>query len=468
MPTEPPTTAPVWRYDLARFSPNTQRTPQGFLKAPAFFTRAGIFEYTRADGSKVRELRPDEEVFHQDSMKTAQSAPLTLDHPKEGMVTPQNATKLSKGFSGETVEKKDTLLAGSITIMDSEVIEGVHRGDLKDISMGYTCSIERTAGEHPTYGRYDQIQRNIRYNHIALGGKNWGRAGDAVGIRLDSEDAVQRSDSFTQLERYILQQLDLQGMDREDLAKKAGFDPVWVLEDILFGFITPKRAQLQKIASVLGLDVETLITLVPRVDRADSQRRYIMEEQTITIGGVEFKVPKNAAQAFEAEVARKDSIISQLKTEKEQLQGRFDAQGEELKKSQDKIKELDDPKRFDSAVSDRIELLGQARQVLGEDATISGSKREVMEQVLKHDNADLDLSEKSEDYVQARFDQMMENLPAIREDAARRSQATTRTAAHVAAVTPPKPDERFDSEAARQRMVDENQNAWKNGNVKRD
>lgn len=459
----------VQRFDLARFSPRTSKTPQGFLKAPAYFTRSGIFEYTRADGTKVRELRPEDEVFRKDSLTTISSAPLTLGHPREGMVNPTNAKKLTIGVAGEKVERKDSLVEGSVIVMDSKAINDIHAGKLRDISMGYTCSIERTAGVDPIHGRYDQIQRNIRYNHVAMGGQSWGRAGDSVGIRLDSLEgaddtaAVQRFDGFTQLEMLVAQKMDLMGLNRDELAKKAGIE-LFKLEDILWGFLAPKKSDLKKLASAIGVEVETLISLVPRVDRADSSPRKdsTMDEEIIKIGGVEFKVPKNAAQALNAEIVRKDSRIEELKTENEKLQGRFDAQGEELTSAKGKLEELQDPKRFDSVVQERLDLLNKARSVLGGKAEISGSKREIMEQVLKHDKADLDLSDKSDDYVEARFDARMEQ-PAPRQSRADSSKANVRTAVQVAKNGGA--EDRYDSKAARERMLQANRDAWKTTNA---
>ena len=50
----------VNRFDVAEIG-RPVRTPQGFLRVPAYLTRAGVLEYKRDDGSTVRELRhPDE------------------------------------------------------------------------------------------------------------------------------------------------------------------------------------------------------------------------------------------------------------------------------------------------------------------------------------------------------------------------------------------------------------------------
>jgi hypothetical protein len=70
------------------------------------------------------------------------------------------------------------------TIQDKDVVEKVEKKDLVELSCGYTCDVDHTPG---TYNgeKYDAIQKNIRYNHVALGAKDFGRAGSEVKLRMD-------------------------------------------------------------------------------------------------------------------------------------------------------------------------------------------------------------------------------------------------------------------------------------------
>jgi hypothetical protein len=68
------------------------------------------------------------------------------------------------------------------------VIHNVVRiGDKRELSLGYECDIEDAPGVTVTGERYDCIQKNIRYNHLAIVKK--GRAGNAR-LRLDSSDGI--------------------------------------------------------------------------------------------------------------------------------------------------------------------------------------------------------------------------------------------------------------------------------------
>ena len=74
-----------YRIEVSRLD-TVEKTPQGFLKAPAHLTRAGVFVYHNPDGTERREWRPTSEIMRADSLATLISAPVTDGHPPE-MVT---------------------------------------------------------------------------------------------------------------------------------------------------------------------------------------------------------------------------------------------------------------------------------------------------------------------------------------------------------------------------------------------
>lgn len=180
--------------------------------------------------------------------------------------------------------------------------------------------------------------------------------------------------------------------------------------------------------------------------------------ETVVIGGVEFEVPKAAAQAFRSELTRQDAAHKTAKTEIEKLQGRFDAQAEELKAVKTKLEEASNPERMDSAVNARLDLITKARKVLGDTAEIKGTKRQIMEAVLKHDAKDLDLSAKSDDYVEARFDALLETAKPAPSGTPDPAIGAAREAALKAAAGGG--DTRQDSKNAQQRMRERNAKAW--------
>lgn len=175
------------RLDLNGTVTGVRRTPQGGLIAPANLTRVGVFTYQTQDGKQVRELRLPEEVFKADSLATLAAAPLTVGHPQH--VTPDNYREVNVGHVDGMPKQADRFVAADLRVMDRSTIERVEKKDLVEVSCGYTCDIEPSSGE---WGgeKYDAIQRNIQYNHVALGPRDWGRAGNEVKIRLDSGYAI--------------------------------------------------------------------------------------------------------------------------------------------------------------------------------------------------------------------------------------------------------------------------------------
>lgn len=159
-----------------------KRTPQGGLAAPAYLTRAGVFVYHRADGSEVRELRPAAEVFKADSLATLVAAPVTKLHPA-GLVKPGNFRAVAVGHVGDSVTKDGDKVAATVYVQDGEAVAAIEAG-MRQVSCGYTCDVIDEPGVTEAGERYDRIQKNITYNHVAL--VPVGRAGADVALRLDA------------------------------------------------------------------------------------------------------------------------------------------------------------------------------------------------------------------------------------------------------------------------------------------
>lgn len=171
------------RYDRTEIK--ATRTDEGYLVDTPIVGRVGIQLYKNADGTIRRELRPAEEVFHADSLKSFAGKPVTDEHPGEP-VTAKNAKRLSVGtMQGEGKQDGDNVVA-PIIIHDGEMIDKVMKGGKRELSLGYKVDLEETPGVWNGQ-EYDAIQRNIRINHLAIVPR--GRAGNAR-LNLDRHDAV--------------------------------------------------------------------------------------------------------------------------------------------------------------------------------------------------------------------------------------------------------------------------------------
>ena len=174
------------RYDVFRLDSVT-KTPQGGLRIPAALTRAGVFEYKRADGSVSRELRHPDDVFHADALASLDSAPLTIGHV--GQVDPNNWGSVAVGHVVGSPKKEGDFLVADAQIMRGDAIRQVEAGDLKELSCGYSVDLDPTPGEW--HGQqYDARQTGMHYNHVALLPEGAGRAGPDVKLRMDAKDGI--------------------------------------------------------------------------------------------------------------------------------------------------------------------------------------------------------------------------------------------------------------------------------------
>lgn len=174
------------RFDRAPLLPGSRRMEDGSLLAPAFVAKPGILVYQHLDGTTTRELVPEEELFNPESLATLGRVALTLEHPEEGFVSPENVARLGVGDVGEKVLIDDGYVRVVLCARRADAIQAIERGK-QEVSPGYRCFIDPTPGVHAVYGPYDAVQRNRRYNHVAV----TERARGGPDIRLRADSAVQ-------------------------------------------------------------------------------------------------------------------------------------------------------------------------------------------------------------------------------------------------------------------------------------
>lgn len=171
-----------WSFFVSEIhSENIAETPDGFLVCKNVpVARTGEYIYAKGEvpvsdkDGIVKILRNEEVVFDEDTIKSFEGKPITLDHPDE-FVTPENWNELAHGHLQNVRrgdgEKSDLLLA-DLLITTSKAIELV-KGGLRQVSLGYDSDYEEL---ETGVGR----QKDIIGNHLALVDK--GRAGNRCAI----------------------------------------------------------------------------------------------------------------------------------------------------------------------------------------------------------------------------------------------------------------------------------------------
>lgn len=161
----------------SKLSEHRYKTPEGYLVCvDSVLARTGKQEYTRndifKDGSdEIIDINRDaSEVFADKTLASFENKPLTIEHPDED-INPDNHNKYAVGFVRDIkrgLDGNDDVMLGTIVVTDSEAIELIESGKLKELSCGYDCDIDDEKNPQ---------QRNIRGNHVAL--CEHGRAGIA-------------------------------------------------------------------------------------------------------------------------------------------------------------------------------------------------------------------------------------------------------------------------------------------------
>lgn len=175
----------VFRFDFSPIT-GTETTDEGYLRVWCRAARTGTQTYRRADGTQVREYRPEDEVSKPESLATFGMRPVTLEHPPV-LLDSNNTSQFQKGYTGSQVRFNDGFVEVALVVTDNDTIESVKRGDAQEVSAGYRVDYDPTPGETPEGESYDGVQRNIRVNHVAIVRR--GRAGPDVRLLLDRMDA---------------------------------------------------------------------------------------------------------------------------------------------------------------------------------------------------------------------------------------------------------------------------------------
>lgn len=279
-------------YTTAPSPTKLKRTPQGGLLLDCAPTRCGVLTYTYPDGTKVRELRHPDEVFRADSLESLAGAPVTVLHPTVP-VTGENWNSLAKGHIGDDPHPDGMFVAAKARIQDSGTTQKVLNRELCEMSCGYDADVVMESGEY-NGERYDAIQRNIRYNHVALGPKNWGRAGNDVGLRMDAA-------SYT---------LIVDHLDAKDGGDTVTFDASQFVaradHDKLVGEKDAKIAQLetQLSAATKRADSAEQLAAPANLDKLVTERLAIVDTARGVLGK-EFKADGKSAHEIRLEVVKK-------------------------------------------------------------------------------------------------------------------------------------------------------------------
>lgn len=187
----------------------------GFIIAPGNIARTGVqtyyaYEFGLQDRKAEDEVvlyRPAEEVFDQASISSFENAPVTIGHPKE-WVNPANWSHLAKGEAVNIRKTGDTFLSANIVVKSQDAIDLIQKGK-KQLSNGYSFTLDWTSGVTPQGEKYDGIQRDIRGNHVAI--VDQARCGSAC--RIFDNEPNQKTGGFMSDRKVVVDGIPLEVND---------------------------------------------------------------------------------------------------------------------------------------------------------------------------------------------------------------------------------------------------------------
>ena len=340
------------RTDKIQLDGFTKDDSTGFVVLDAKPTRAGIFEYRNPDGSVRKELRHPDEVFKADSMNSLMNKPLTDLHPRNGRVNADNSKSLMTGLqTGIVTRTDDDYIATKITVTDSEAIRKIESGEQIELSCGYEVDVINESGEYKGE-HYDAIQKNIKYNHIASVPR--GRAGSKARIYCDSADDAAIIDF----------EIKLDNNEEEPMSKTL--------------------LSLSVAAACIGTGSTAF--------KADA---------------VSFKIDSEDEANFQPLLKRDAALVAHAT----ELQSKLDAAQGKIDELESKADVKITPDELNKLASERADVLGVAGHVGIKDFE-KLDNNSIKKAVVAAKNDGINLDEKSEDYVNARFDSITEQIKA--------------------------------------------------------
>ncbi len=298
-------------------------------------------------------------------MRSLQMKPVTDSHPIERAVNSKNASQKKVGFTGETVRQDGDFLTTSLTVTDESAINNIDKGR-QELSPGYDCELLLQSGIF-NGDSYDAIQTKRTYNHLAL--CDSARGGADIRLHLDSATA-EEIDGFETTEFNI---------DNEEINGNNNTNNNNIL-------------QRGRFMSITKLD------------------------------GIEYNADQQVLNALDKVGNDNADLIKKT----DALQAKLDSATEELKT----FKERNIDEEVTNAVAARIALQNQATPHLDEETIKkidSISDIDIKKSVIVKAFPSAKLDEKSEDYINARWDSAIELLSDKTEDA-KKNDAKTKLA----------------------------------------
>ena len=318
------------------------------------------------------ELRRVTDVYDEPALASMAPRPIVdSDHP---WVDAKTWRELAKGSTGPPrVDPKSGWCTQQLAICDADMIAKVVDGEAIEISIGYECTLIPEDGEFEGTA-YSYRQTDVRVNHVALGPRDWARAGNDACLIFDSSSSSERTgvqvivgDTVTKKTKPKQPKRSARATDRKLATKKSVVkDGMLMIDDVEYEVADEVIAYIDQLLA--GPSEELVDTEVEEEERTEATEEFV-----------------------DTEVEEEERTDSNLKD-------RHDALSEEFRRYRD---------NEHSRVGARASLISDAREILGRHAKIDSlPTREIHKLVIAKvlGSSAPKLDGRSAAYVEATYD----------------------------------------------------------------
>lgn len=364
----------------------------GYLSIDGIAAHVGILEYMNDDGTVVREFVPEETLFEEASLRSLAGAPVTLHHPDE-LVTPMNYSDYSQGGVNGMPRREADNLGVSLSVIGNKALHAVEYDGVSELSPGYSVDLDETPGEWRGQ-KYDRVQRNRRYNHLAI--VDAARGGSVCSLRFDGANVPNNEDNS-------MTQIKLPGggtVEVADAATAATINAALAKQGKRLDSTTGQLKKLVKaIAPKLKLDADDIVK-----DADDENEDEVVE---VDVPAVENAV-SSVSEAVDNLQAQLDELADAVNAGSEEISSNSGAEN-----NADADPEPDAEMKTD-AIGNMLRIIDAAKKLKPGISHMDGkrvkSAREIQVEALIAAKSGFNADGKSDAYINGRFDAAVEGL----------------------------------------------------------
>lgn len=360
----------ITRFDTAPINELTVDPQTGYLHASNVpIARVGVFPYLHSDGTWTNEAKLPEDILSESTVKSANNKPVTNDHPVDDgenvLVDKSNSTQYVKGFTADNAHVEGDMLKVGLTIMDPQLIDAVQNGGKQELSIGFQTDVEPISGEY-NGAKYDSVQRNIQINHVAV----VDRAREGHNIRITGDSAQM------------------------------------VVND------TRKEKQMAENEKNVFDDADNTSSNTNSASSNTSSSSNSSSSSSSNDKDKQIADLKQQVKDLQAQLAKANGSNSQDDSDDDDDKGKnsnksdsVEREIEKLKAERDKYKSKVEGDSFNNAVDDRIELIDEAKKILGDSYDFRGkSDKQIKIDSIKKADSAIDVEDKPDAYYDGIFE----------------------------------------------------------------